>query len=168
MLLLIALFPVSGNATDPGNDQPGAVFVDHEQGQILNGAPWLPGLPDEPAPLDNQCPREVALVPGRPVPEELLDADGLVRCSGVLVPTSTYAYHLRVEASHRALGDLYRLDVGRLEAELAMSEWKLAQLDQPLPWWERPQVQRWAGRLEVGASVALTAWALSEIGTRQN
>jgi len=170
LLPLALLLPAPGNTAEPDNVQPGDVFTPRERPAELNAAilaeaPWLPGLPPGREPPADQCPREVALVPGRPVPPELLDADGLVACSGVLVPTATYAWHLDVADSHEALGRLYRLDVARLEAELAVRTWErdtyLLRLEAPLPWWERPQVQRWVGRLEMGAVVAVGLWAAS-------
>lgn len=124
---------------------------------------WTPELPRLYLPVPGECPTEAALVLGRPVPDELVDERGLVRCEAIAVPTSRAAWLLAVETSHVELTARYRLRVGRLEAELATAEWQLSVALEPVPWWAQPEVARWVGRLEVGLTVALAAWAIHEV-----
>ena len=117
----------------------------------------LPPLPERPAalePVARQCPASVALVPGRPVPAELVDEAGLVVCSAVAVPTSEALDLVALEAWSAALGARYRLDTSALLRDRSWLGARLDELEEPPRWYATPAASRWGGRLEILVTVA--------------
>jgi hypothetical protein len=119
-----------------------------------------PVAPDVSPPLIGQCAREVAVSVGEPVS---FVVDGLATCSGVLVPTTkaadllrwrVYADELDVYADWQR--DRWRLDVANRDRDLLWSRARIAQLEEPPPWWQRPAAQKWGARAEMLAIVGLT------------
>ncbi len=120
----------------------------------LTPLPPLPARPLELEPVANQCASSVALVPGRPVPAELVDADGLVVCSAVAVPTSEALDLVALEAWSDALGARYQLDTSALLRDRSWFAARVAELEEPPPWYATPAAARWGGRLEILVTVA--------------
>jgi len=121
------------------------------------GSSPLPDRPEPTAPVSRQCDRSIPLVPGKPVPPALVDAEGLVRCSAVALPTSEALDLVSLEAWGDAVAARYRIDVPDLERREAWWKSRVAVLEEPPPFWETPGVQRWGGRLEVLVVVAALA-----------
>lgn len=133
-----------------------------------------PERPEAPADQPSDCPVDswtthggpaLDLKPGQALPAELLDDQGLLRCRVVLVAPWRFRDLLDGETWGSQVADLYRLDTGRQELELSWYQGKVVELSQPAPWWERPAAQRWGGRLEVIAVVAVTAYGLHAVGS---
>ncbi len=120
----------------------------------------LPPLPVRVPPLEpvaNQCPKVIALVPGKPVPTALVDADGLVICSAVAVPTSIALDLRALESWGDAVAARYRLDVGELQRERDWYKKRVEILEEPPPFWQSASAARWGGRAEVLVTVASLA-----------
>ena len=82
------------------------------------GATSGAALPPRPAPPDtaaNECPQAVPLVYGSPVDPSLIGPGGLVGCSAVAEPLSSYAHLLLMEKHADAIRDLYFVDVSQLQ-----------------------------------------------------
>ena len=110
--------------------------------------------PPQPVTSVDECTQSTALVLGQPVPAELL-ADGVLKCSAVAEPTSSLTYLLAIERYSTAADELHASQLMRLQLERDWYKAK-AQLElQPQPWIERPGTQRWLGRLEMLAVVAI-------------
>ena len=87
------------------------------------GATSRAALPPRPAPPDtaaNECPRAVPLAYGSPFDPSLLGPGGLVGCSAVAEPLSSYAHLLLMEQHADTVRELYLVDVSQLEAERDM------------------------------------------------
>lgn len=118
--------------------------------------PQLPDRPAEAEPPDEQCEQAMPIRQGDPLDPELVD--GMVaRCNAVAVPTTTLAHLMALEGYGDEVAGMYQMEVGVLVAERDSLAYQLEQAQQPAPWLQRPQTQRWLGRLEVVAVVGLTA-----------
>ena len=107
-------------------------------------------VPAQPEAVGSQCPRSLDLVVGQPVPPELLDDRGRVRCYATAVPTSRLAQLLLVEAwawQAEPRGLRLDLELGWERAERIRLEAQVASLEDP-PWLQRPGTQRTLGRVE--------------------
>jgi len=113
----------------------------------------------EPAPGD--CDRAVPVRAGDLIPSEVVSADGLATCTGVILPPSQLAYLLKLEAYVKASERMHMLDVDLLKQERDYFRDQLTIATRPPIWYERPSVQRWAGRVETLIAVGLAASALS-------
>ncbi len=115
--------------------------------------------PGQPAPGD--CDRAVPVRIGDPIPSGVAGADGLAVCTGVILPPSQLAYLLKLEAYVKASERMHMLDVDLLKQERNYYRDQLTIATRPPIWYERPSVQRWAGRVETLIAVGLAASALS-------
>ena len=88
-------------------------------------------------------------------------ADGLATCTGVILPPSQLAYLLKLEAYVKASERMHMLDVDLLKQERNYYRDQLTIATRPPIWYERPSVQRWAGRVETLIAVGLAASAVS-------
>ena len=113
----------------------------------------------EPAPGD--CDRAVPVRAGDLIPSEVVSADGYATCTGVILPPSQLAYLLKLEAYVKASERMHMLDVDLLKQERDYFRDQLTIATRPPIWYERPSVQRWAGRVETLIAVGLAASALS-------
>ena len=112
----------------------------------------------EPAPGD--CDRAVPVRAGDLIPSEVVSADGYATCTGVILPPSQLAYLLKLEAYVKASERMHMLDVDLLKQERNYYRDQLTIATRPPIWYERPPVQRWAGRVETLIAVGLAASAL--------
>jgi hypothetical protein len=158
-LQAVALFApatASTPAPTPGTAaSPPAGDVAPYGGAAADDGAFSPELPAPARPLADECPEAVDLVPGQPLPAGLLDAQGRVRCRATVVPTSDLADLLLVDAwAHQAQPRLAlaQLDLGWEQARRAELE---AALNRPIPWTQRPETQRWAGRIETVVTFAV-------------
>lgn len=148
-------------------------------GKAPEPAPYSPA-PLRPPPalhakVEDQCPQAFALSPGKPVPPELIEIvqtdDGLVavaRCAAVAVPTSEAADALDTATWAQETYDQARLDRTWYRSEIAWRDDYIVKLTAPPPWFERPGVQRTAGRAEVLLGVGLAILAIhaaNEVGS---
>ena len=76
-------------------------------------APW----PQAPATVPGECPDSVPLTAGQKVPSLLVEGSGLVRCSSVCEPLSSYAHLLKIEQHAKRLDRLYQLDMQTIAAD---------------------------------------------------
>ena len=113
----------------------------------------------EPAPGD--CDRAVPVRAGDLIPSEVVSADGYATCTGVILPPSQLAYLLKLEAYVKASERMHMLDVDLLKQERDYFREQLTIATRPPIWYEKPSVQRWAGRVETLIAVGLAASALS-------
>jgi len=118
-------------------------------------------------PVPDECARSIPLRVGEPVPPELVDGDGLVRCTAVAEPVSRVVYMLAVERHRDALEELHALDIRLLESERDWYRARYAAASGPGPWYERPSVQRWAGRLEALLTVAVVGAGIGAVYTQR-
>jgi len=88
--------------------------------------PVLDPLPPPATPHPDDCPEFVELHVGEPMPADLVDRDGVVRCRMVVAPTGELAdllqlaaYAEGVHAEVAAREDLIRLEITALEVQLA-------------------------------------------------
>lgn len=102
----------------------------------------LPPVPEPREALETQCPKNIALVPGRPVPSALLAPDGTVACGAIAVPTSYYAELLDSETAYDHLRTWTKLELTKsavlLQASQRETEWWKAEASKPVPWHDRP------------------------------
>lgn len=123
------------------------------------GGDGLPKRPSVEQPLDTQCPAEVALVPGKPIPPGLVGEDGLVACGGIVVPTSYYADLLNSETAYDHLRRWTKIELTTYQALLQASEresdWWKAKATAPVPLSARPWFNQalGAGSVIAGAVV---------------
>lgn len=120
--------------------------------------------PERPDPVPGECPRSLPLRVGEPVPPELVDGDGLVRCAAVAEPVSSLAYLLSVERHRDAIERLHESDLTILEAERDWYNARWQGAAAPPVWYKRPTVQRWAGRIETLFTVSIVALAYNGVG----
>ena len=111
----------------------------------------------EPKPGD--CARSIPIEIGKPIPAALVDVDGRAKCSGIVEPPASFAYLLAVESRAETAERLFPLYVSLLETE---RDWYKAALEQERArlWYQKPEAQRWFGRLEMLATVGVVVAGL--------
>ena len=114
-------------------------------------------------PVRGECARSIPLRVGEPIPAELVDGAGLVKCAAVAEPVSRVVYMLAVERHRDALEDLHALDIRLLESERDWYRARYVAASGPPPWYERPSVQRWTGRLEALLTVAVVGAGIGAV-----
>jgi len=130
-------------------------------GPDLSGE-WAWELPRPIDPSPHDCPEAVDLVPGRPLPDGLVDEDGIVRCYATVVPTSDLAHLILTEAWAIEAAPRGRRIVLETEWEEERYRALLDVYRAPTPWLDRPGVQRSLGRVEtvVVLGLALGVYAV--------
>jgi hypothetical protein len=147
-------------------------------------APEPPPLPLAPefVTVPDSCENPVDLIPGKPPPASLVDAKtGLVVCRAVALGADHAAtlqvyyegYTPQLKARWKTdvdeLRKLYALDTGALERDLAWEReqraWLVAELNRPVPLFERPAVARTVGRVETLGVVVAVGLAAKAINT---
>lgn len=107
----------------------------------------LAAPPEPHDPVPGECPAIVAIRPGQPLPVEVdHDGDGIPDCGGSLLPASE---HLDLLA--------WRSYAVELETRHALLLERVAVLERPPPFFERPAVARAVGRVEVLVTLAVAA-----------
>ena len=76
-----------------------------------------PPPPPVPATATGECPTSIPLRIGQPVPALLLGPAGLVGCSAVAEPLSSYGHLLQLEQDSRMVRELYAIEVERLTTD---------------------------------------------------
>ena len=121
-------------------------------------------IPDRPVPGDpvkDQCVKVYPMHKDRPLPSDILGVGGSPDCFAVIVPLSEYSDLLTIEVWGTAIAQQYRVDTGELEADLNWYKEKLEEETQPVPFFNRPETQRWLGRIETLVTVGIVAIGLS-------
>lgn len=121
--------------------------------------------PSVPEPGVSECGESVPLRAGRPPPAELVGVDGLVRCDAVAEPISRLAYLLAVERHRDAIEEIHAVDLRILESERDWYRAAYLHNTHP-PWYKQPTVQRWTGRIETLATVAIIVGGAAVIYNR--
>ena len=116
--------------------------------------PLVAPVPGADSPDD--CAQATPIRAGGVVPPSLFRSDGTAVCTGLVMPPQQVGYLLKLEEYHEASQRLHALDVELLQAERDWYRDKLATQMEPTPGYQRPEGQRWIGRLEMllGVSVA--------------
>ena len=122
-------------------------------------------LPSEPAPtveIPGECANAYPLQEGDSFPVGLVDGS-VVSCSGVVVPTSRLGSLMLWEEHAKLVRKLYVVDMATMQDEIDTANAKISNLEQPVPWFERPSTQRWIGVaagvvLGSAATVIATQW----------
>jgi hypothetical protein len=109
--------------------------------------PLVAPVPGADSPDD--CAQATPIRAGGVVPPSLFRSDGTAVCTGLVMPPQQVGYLLKLEEYHEASQRLHALDVELLQAERDWYRDKLATQMQPKPWYQRPEGQRWIGRLEM-------------------
>ena len=129
----------------------------------LSGLVWSSEPPERPKPpeaVTGQCERNYGITKGSTLPVGFVLPGGTVACSAVVVPLSDYADLLVTEDWATLVAQRYRIDTSELERERDWYKAKLEEANQPVPWMDRPTTQRWFGRVETLATVAVVAVGL--------
>ena len=113
--------------------------------------------PEPPAAVEGECSKVVPINRGQSIP---ISPSGIADCSALAVPLSQYADLLNTEKWAVAMRDLYRIDTSELERERDWYKARFEEESKPPPWFERPAVQRWTGRLETLVTVGIVAASL--------
>lgn len=126
-------------------------------GLLLLAAGWAGSLtaPTPPEKFPGDCDQSIAIRVGGSLSSAIVGPDGFAVCSAVAMPPGQVAYLLKLEEYHHARERLHALDVELLETERNWYRDQLATKSAPVPWYETPAAQRWGGRLEVLAVVAI-------------
>lgn len=118
-------------------------------------------LPSQGDPAPGECVEAVPVRIGDPLPSGVVGADGQAKCTGIILPPSQLAYLLKLEAYVKASERMHMLDIDLLKQERDFYREQLTIATRPPIWYEKPAVQRWAGRVETLIAVGLAASALS-------
>ena len=76
-----------------------------------------PEIPPAPATAPGECTQSYPLSVGSPIPPDLIGGAGLVGCSAVCEPLSSYAHLLQIEQTARACVRLYEIDTAALTVD---------------------------------------------------
>ncbi len=124
---------------------------------------FQPHVPTAPEASKDECPEAVDLVPGFPLPAMStgpLVIDGRPTCRATVIPLSVTAHLLSIEAWAGQAEARLELD----SAQAAIMQARIVELEKPVPWTQRPGVQRWVGRGEtvlVFGIVGGIAWGVA-------
>ena len=128
---------------------------------LLAGVAVAGGLPDAPvfertAPAG--CQTVYGVDPGDETPPALTEG-GQWTCSYVLVPVDVNADLMLWRTHAQQVRGLYAIRTAELGAEMSEGfQWRderIADLEKPPPFWQRPGVQRAAGAIEATAALVL-------------
>ena len=120
----------------------------------------LPLRPEVPTPVMGECEKVFAIDEGRPLPELFRISPSSSPCSGLVVPLSDYADLLGTEKWAKAINAQYKIDISALKMERNWYKDKLDAELKPEPWMERPETQRWFGRIETIVVVGIVTAGL--------
>ena len=104
--------------------------------------------PEAPDPVENECLKVLPITYHKPLPTMLADESGVARCSAVAVPLSQFSDLLQTERWGVAVESQYKIQTSKLEMERDWYKQQLNDVLKPKPWLERPETQRWLGRIE--------------------
>ena len=121
----------------------------------------LPDRPEAGDVVEDQCEKVYPMHKNRFLPADILGPDGKPDCFAIIVPLSDYSDLLMTETWATTIAQQYRVDTGELEANLNWYKEKLEEETQPLPFFDRPETQRWLGRIETLVTVGIVAVGLS-------
>jgi len=130
---------------------------------LVSSLGWAGGslvVPVEGDPAPGECAQAVPVRIGDPIPSGVVGADGYATCTGIIVPPAQLAYLLKLDAYVKASEGMHMLDVDLLKQERNYYRDQLTIATRAPIWYERPSVQRWAGRVETLIAVGLAASAL--------
>ncbi len=97
----------------------------------------LPPWPKARDTTSGECVESYGLTKGTAVPSFLASSDGLVRCSAVVEPLSSYEHLLLIEVHAKHVRGLYTLDTRKLERE--RDYWQ-AKAERANAWYRQPLV----------------------------
>ena len=121
---------------------------------------WTPSPPPKPAPIpitDNECPEEIGLDVGEPIPYSVFDAElEEMRCGAVLVPVSVALDLVAMENWGKSTEIWYKIYTAQIENE---RDWYKKQAEYQAPFWERPGFWVMMGGIGgIGISMAAVLW----------
>lgn len=121
-----------------------------------------PERPLAPEALQGDCAEPLVFEPGKPVPAEMLDAEGNLVCGGQLLPSHQVVHYINLAAWGDALHNTYTLDEAAWKYKLDQAHTRIAQLESP-PWHERPGNAQLIGASKAVAGVVAGAVLVSVI-----
>ena len=116
--------------------------------------------PDAPKAVDGECAKVYPINRGQPLQPPVVSPSGNAGCSAVVVPLSQFSDLLQTEEWGKSVAQQYTIRTAALEME---RDWYKEKLDaelQPKPWIERPDTQRWLGRIETILIVGIVSAGL--------
>jgi hypothetical protein len=116
--------------------------------------------PATPEPVKGECFKVMPINKGEPPSPVILDTDGIAKCSALAVPLSQFSDLLQTERWGVAIQSQYKIETARLDMEIDWYKTKLEQVNQPIPWVEKPATQRWLGRIETIVVVGIVTAGL--------
>lgn len=128
-------------------------------GSVMALSP-MPERPTPPDKIDGECSSNFPISRGQPLPGEIAISSVHASCSAVAVPLSDYSDLLSTEQWAEALESRYKLDIASLQQDLDWYKSKLEDETKQKPFLERPSTQRWLGRIETLAVVAVVSAGL--------
>ncbi len=130
---------------------------------LVGSAMALSPMPQRPAPpekVEGECSSNFPISRGQSLPDEIAIPSVHAACSAVAVPLSDYSDLLATEQWAEALDRRYRLDIASLQQDISWYKSKLEEETNQKPFLERPATQRWLGRIETLAVVAVVSAGL--------
>ena len=119
--------------------------------------------PEPPEKVAGECSKVYPIRQGAALPPVLSDPKtGQATCSAIVTPLSQYADLLATEEWAKAVAQQYKIDTAALSMERDWYKQKFEQASQPKPWLERPETQRWFGRIE---TIVIVGVVTSGLGT---
>ena len=116
--------------------------------------------PATPDPVDGECYKVLPINKGKALPQVIVEPPGVAKCSAVAVPLSQFSDLLQTEQWGVAIQSQYKIETSMLQMEIDWYKTKLEESNQPLPWLERSETQRWLGRIETIVIVGIVTAGL--------
>ena len=116
--------------------------------------------PATPDPVDGECYKVLPINKGKAISPTVVGSDGIAKCSALAVPLSQFSDLLQTEQWGVAIQSQYKIETSMLQMEIDWYKTKLEESNQPLPWLERPETQRWLGRIETIVIVGIVTAGL--------
>ena len=107
-----------------------------------------------------ECYKVLPINKGKALPQVIVEPPGVAKCSAVAVPLSQFSDLLQTEQWGVAIQSQYKIETSMLQMEIDWYKTKLEESNQPLPWLERSETQRWLGRIETIVIVGIVTAGL--------
>jgi hypothetical protein len=116
--------------------------------------------PATPDPVDGECYKVLPINKGKALPQVIVEPSGVAKCSAVAVPLSQFSDLLQTEQWGVAIQSQYKIETSMLQMEIDWYKSKLTESNQPTPWLQRAETQRWLGRIETIVIVGIVTAGL--------
>jgi len=116
--------------------------------------------PATPSPVGGECYKVLPINKGKALPQVIVEPPGVAKCSAVAVPLSQFSDLLQTEQWAGAIQSQYKIETSMLQMEIDWYKTKLEESNQPVPWLEKAETQRWLGRIETIVIVGIVTAGL--------